>query len=157
MGMWELAHNSCYIDESRCTRYRDFETDIDARDFARELYKFYAKEELPEDIDEFDEYVMDDLQYGAKDIAGFLALFYRNLWAMAELREWLKAYEDAEEQGLLAKVVHGEWLDMTESHKDVPQYRCSACGVSLFNVVAYKYNHCPNCGAKMDGKEEGAK
>lgn len=35
---------------------------------------------------------------------GLLALFYRNLWAMADLREKLKYYEDSEEQGLLLRL-----------------------------------------------------
>ena len=35
---------------------------------------------------------------------GLLAIFYRNLWAMAELREKLKEYEDLEEQGRLVKL-----------------------------------------------------
>ena len=29
MGMYSLTHNCCYIDESRNTRYRDFEIDIE--------------------------------------------------------------------------------------------------------------------------------
>ena len=32
---------------------------------------------------------------------GLIATFYQNLWAMAELRERLKYYEDLEEQGRL--------------------------------------------------------
>ena len=55
--------------------------------------------------------------------------------------------EDAEEQGLLAKVVHGKWII------DI----CSLCGEEAPNDGYWKSPYCPNCGAKMDGKEEGVK
>lgn len=108
MGMWELAHNSCYIDENRSARYRDFETDIDARELTRNIMRTFGFWEIDDDVmysDElFDEVIIDNLMYGTEDLEGLVALFYRNLWAMAELREWLKAYEDAEEQGLLLRL-----------------------------------------------------
>lgn len=107
MGMYELAHNGCYIGEDGAARYRDFETDIDAREFAKALYKRYTKDGdlMSENNDIFDEQVAEDLQYDALYYEqGLIALFYRNLWAMAELREQLKVYEDAEEQGLLVKL-----------------------------------------------------
>lgn len=44
------------------------------------------------------------LSVGIDSTIGLLALFYRNLWAMADLREKLKYYEDAEEQGLLLRL-----------------------------------------------------
>lgn len=101
MGMYELAHNSCYSKEG-LARYRDFEMDMDARDFARNLMTTLANEDMPLDDDLFDEEIMENLIYDPfSDIRGLIALFYRNLWAMADLRERLKNYEDAEEQGLL--------------------------------------------------------
>lgn len=36
MSMFELSHNSCYVKEGR-TRYRDYETDIDAREITKDL------------------------------------------------------------------------------------------------------------------------
>lgn len=104
MGMVELAHNSCYSEEG-CARYRDFEKDIDARDFARKLMVAYGlwqdnvncdmsiDSELFFDED-FDEAMLENLVYEPTDIKGLIALFYRNLWAQADLRECLKAYED---------------------------------------------------------------
>lgn len=50
MGMHELAHNSCYAKDGKA-RYRDFDKDIDARDFARELmqkYGFWESEDYKE-------------------------------------------------------------------------------------------------------------
>ena len=104
-GMYELAHNSCYIDKYGNVRYRDFETDVDARVLIRELLKKYADgDDAFISDDDFDEQMMEALQYGTDTREGLIALFYRNLWAMAELREKLKHYEDAEELGLFLKL-----------------------------------------------------
>lgn len=115
MGMYELALNSCYVKDG-LARYRDFETDIDCRELARSLMVSYgvwkgmkehgldADNELVDD-DIFDESILESLQYGTDTIEGLIALFYRNLWAMAYLRTKLKHYEDLEEQGRLMEVV----------------------------------------------------
>lgn len=42
--------------------------------------------------------MVDYLKDGIDSIEGLIALFYRNLWAMADLRERLKVYEDEEEK-----------------------------------------------------------
>lgn len=71
--------------------------------------------------------------------------------------KWLE-YKKLEEQGLLAKVVHGEWEDDTGCLDSAPQYKCSNCGkppILSHNWVTLLTNFCPNCGAKMDGKKEG--
>lgn len=105
MSMIELAHNSCYADDKRNARYRDYEMDMDARDFARNLMVTLVKDEMPISDTEFDEEILDDLAIDPfSDVRGLIALFYRNLWAMANLRETLKKYEDLEEQGRLIKL-----------------------------------------------------
>lgn len=105
MSMIELAHNSCYADNKRNARYRDYEMDMDARDFARNLMVTLTKDELPISDTEFDEEILDDLAIDPfSDVRGLIALFYRNLWAMANLRETLKKYEDLEEHGRLIKL-----------------------------------------------------
>lgn len=104
MSVIELAHNSCYA-KDRNARYRDFETDIDARELAIKLLGEYA--DIPNEFtcdEEFDDFMLDSLQYGTDDILGLIAVFYRNLWAMANLRECLKEYENLEEQGKLLKL-----------------------------------------------------
>lgn len=104
MGMYELAHNCSYYKDGNA-RYRDFETDVDARDLTRKLLKQYADgDDAFSDEEDFDEEMLELLQYGTDTIEGLIALFYRNLWAMADLRERLKSYEDAEEQGLLLRL-----------------------------------------------------
>ena len=105
MGMVELAHNCCYEDDEHNARYRDFEMEMDARDFAINLMVTLTKDELPVDKTEFDEEILDNLTIDPfSDVRGLIALFYRNLWAMADLREKLKYYEDAEEHGLLLRL-----------------------------------------------------
>lgn len=104
MGMYELAHNSCYYKDG-VARYRDFKNDMDARDLARELAWSLTDLELSRDNECFDEEMIENLQYDImKEPIGLITLFYRNLWAMADLREKLKEYEDLEEQGLLLKL-----------------------------------------------------
>ena len=103
MGMFSLAHNCCYIDENGNTRYRDFEIDIDARELAKGMLKEMTEGAVSFESDEdFDDwmgcYIGED---GICTQRGLIATFYQNLWAMAELRERLKYYEDLEEQGRL--------------------------------------------------------
>ena len=105
MTMIELAHNSCYADSQRNARYRDYNLDIDSRQLVRNLLKDICDEDLAEYTDEeFDEYMGEMLSLEIDSKIGLLALFYRNLWAMADLREKLKEYEDLEEQGLLLRL-----------------------------------------------------
>ncbi len=109
MGMLELAYNSCYIDEDGCcAKYRDFNTNMDARELARDLMREYNFWEIDDDemlSDEiFDATIMENLKYGTKELEGLIALFYRNLWAMAELRERLKYYEDLADNGRLVEL-----------------------------------------------------
>lgn len=105
MSMIELAYNSCYADEKCNVRYRDYELDIDSRKLVRDLAKDMCNEDLSDMSDEeFDEYMAEMLSVETDSQIGLLALFYRNLWAMADLREKLKEYEDLEEQGRLLKL-----------------------------------------------------
>ncbi len=97
MDMVELAHNCCYVMDYNA-RYRDYELDIDARDLARKLMKAYADDDDAFICDEdFDEQMSNYLAYGLESVEGLIAVFYRNLWAMAGLRERLKRYEDLTE------------------------------------------------------------
>ena len=105
MGMVELALNCCYIAKDGSGRYRDYEIDIDERDFVRKLTTTLVGEYLPLQDESFDEEMMDNLVIDPfADVRGLIAIFYRNMWAMAELREKLKRYEDYEEQGLLLRL-----------------------------------------------------
>ena len=109
MSMMELAHNCCYADGKRNARYRDYNLDIDSRQLARSLMKDICNVDLTDLSDEeFEEYMGSMLQYEIDSTVGLLAVFYRNLWAMAGLREKLQAYEDLDEIGYLT------WTPVTE-------------------------------------------
>ena len=105
MSMMELAHNCCYAKDGKA-QYRDYEIDVDAMEYAERLLKNLADENSDFDTEEdCSEYLFDLLGVDADtSIAGLISLFYRNLWAMANLREKLKDYEDLEEQGRLIKL-----------------------------------------------------
>lgn len=105
MSMIELAYNSCYVKDGRA-HIRDFKNDFDARELVIKLLGKYA--DITNDFtcdEDFDEFMLDSLQYGANGgLLGLVAVFYLNLLAMAGLRERLKEYEDLEEQGRLPKL-----------------------------------------------------
>lgn len=103
MGGYELANNCCYI-QNGVARYRDYNKDVDARALARHLMVYNGfwndcgdspitdKELVDNDI--FDETMIEYLAFGEEDLEGLIAIFYRLIWAMADLREALKEYED---------------------------------------------------------------
>lgn len=127
MNMFELAYNSCYADEKCNARYRDYELDIDSRKLVRDLVKDMCNEDLSDMTDEeFDEYMAEMLSVEMDSQIGLLALFYRNLWAMANLREKLKEYEDLEQQGRLlklpCKVGDKIFLDFAGFGKDIDKF-----------------------------------
>lgn len=88
----ELAHN-CMYSHDGWARYRDFDKDMDLFDFIREFAKA-ENEGLPADSEVVAEMLLDGLQYGIDNPFGRVALVYHLMWAMADLRETLKAYED---------------------------------------------------------------
>lgn len=109
MSMMELAHNCCYADGKCNARYRDYNLDIDSRQLVRNLMKDICNVDLTDLSDEeFEEYMGSMHQYEIDSTVGLLAVFYRNLWAMARLREKLQAYEDLDEIGYLT------WTPVTE-------------------------------------------
>ena len=57
----------------------------------------------------------------------------------------------------VAPVVHGHWIEQEDGNLDT-YYTCSSCKED-FDLIAGTpcenlYNYCPNCGAKMDEKED---
>lgn len=142
MSMIELAHNSCYADDERKARYRDYNLDVDSRWLVRNLAKDICGEDFKDLSDEeVDEYMASMLSVGIDSTIGLLALFYRNLWAMADLREKLKYYEDAEEQGLLLRLPISE---------DAPVYSIEyCCGKNKSNRSGMCVRgFCENCSDK---------
>ena len=62
------------------------------------------------------------------------------------LDENIRAFVKAQPAVDAAPVVHGKWISNSSLNK------CSECR-TLWDT---KTNFCPYCGAKMDGKEDGA-
>ena len=133
--MYELAHNCCYCKDG-LARYRDFENDIDARELTRQLLKNFANsDDAFVDDDDFDEEMLELLMSETSTIEGLIALFYRNMWAMADLRERLNEYENLEEQGLLlrlpCKVGDTVWVVTSP--------------FNVFEDIEYNENLCDEC------------
>lgn len=120
MDMYELAYNSCYTKDGKA-RIRDFENDFDARELTRNILEELADDAFIDNTDEtFDETITDYLQYGTSELVGLIAVFYRNLWAMADLRERLKDYEDAGLTPEQLKAVNEEYKELS---KEATKYR----------------------------------
>lgn len=92
MGMIELSHNQVFV-KNREAWYRDYDMEITARDLAQAMFARNGID-CPAENDEFDEYMLELLQDGYETLDGMIALYYNALWAFAEVREKLKAYED---------------------------------------------------------------
>ena len=142
MSMLELAYNSCYAKDGKAM-YQDFSFNTDARDLARHIMELQAVLKLPKDDEKFDEVMLDCLQYDpATSIVGTVALLYRNLWAMADMRERLKAYEDKQEQGLLLKLpckVGDNVYQIGKGHyeigTDITEYTVTAITISKRDIT----------------------
>lgn len=53
-------------------------------------------------------------------------------------------------------VVHGEWVWVQyDANPEIGNFHCSKCRFipAAFNMAKRYLNYCPNCGAKMDGKD----
>lgn len=62
---------------------------------------------------------------------------------------WIKKLEEQPTADVVERK-HGKWEKMWHSYFKQELPCCSVCG--HFSAMRWKY--CPNCGAKMDGKEE---
>ena len=101
MSMCELADNCMFIKNGEAW-YRNFNEEMPFRDLMRKLIKYHVpSEDIYEDIDDMDDESFDDMMltdYGAladwESIEFVLAVFYMMGCGMAEVREWLKEYEE---------------------------------------------------------------
>ena len=53
----------------------------------------------------------------------------------------------------VAPVVHGRWIEQ-EKYTFGTMYDCSICGDRILDN-GHSWNYCPNCGAMMDGDDDG--
>ena len=115
MNMTELAHN-CMYQKNRWAWYRDYDSDMDLRDFIRRFGQAEGASKLPDDDGDLAEVLMDDLQYDINDPNGRTALVYRLMWALADVREALMRYEDTgltPEEIMNGKMLTG-WIPVAE-------------------------------------------
>lgn len=80
----------------------------------------------------------------------FSELCYRDA---IETVKWFPAAE-------VAPVVHGKWLRSDDDWDSLTTIRCSICGEEwcfemIDDITLLNYKHCPNCGARMDGADNG--
>lgn len=157
MTMVELAHNCCFA-KDREAYYRDYEGEMSARDMARELAKMSGYE-LPENNEEFDCEIMDDL-YITENITkrSLIALFYRSLWAQAELYEHLKKYEDTgitpEQIREIDKLYANKCRELADEKKRNSPIKVKSRGSMYVECkcgeVIRPNSYCPNCGQRID-------
>ena len=69
------------------------------------------------------------------------------------IRSWLLSLINESPTADVAEVKRGEWKEAEDGDGIV----CSVCGSDFCTLVldVYGYNYCPNCGAKMEGNDEG--
>ena len=89
-----------------------------------------------------DEYILRSIA-----IAKLTALEVTNQFATITDAKRVLADMDAAD---VAEVVHGKWGDNGIAGSML--VKCSVCG---FYCGANSFSYCPNCGAKMDGGNEG--
>lgn len=53
----------------------------------------------------------------------------------------------------VAPVLHGRWIEQ-EKYTFGVMYDCSICGNRILDN-GHSWNYCPNCGARMDGYDDG--
>ncbi len=97
MTMCELMDNCMFI-KNGDVWYRNFSEEMPLRDLMRKLIKYHVPDENIDNMndEQFDDMILED--YGAladwEDIEFVLAMFYIIGCGMAEVREWLKEYEN---------------------------------------------------------------
>lgn len=63
-----------------------------------------------------------------------------------------KRCKDFKNKADVQEVKHGEWITQNIKYN----HKCSICEHSAFySITGVLCNYCPNCGAKMDGEDNG--
>lgn len=99
MSMTELALNQVFVEDGWVWYRKAPEDECSVCDLIRgAAAKGLGLEDIELDPnltdEELGDVMLDWLQFGEKEPEGVLAILYRALWAMAEVRERLKLYED---------------------------------------------------------------
>lgn len=91
MSVSELVYNDCFV-KDRQAMYRNYDIELSARDFIREVYKsknVAMPYEFWDDDNSFDEIMHNNLQYNYTEFDGLMAILYSMMWSKAEMREVL--------------------------------------------------------------------
>lgn len=160
MSMCELMDNCMFIKNGEAW-YRNFNEEMPFRDLMRKLIKHHVlSEDIYEDIDNMDAEQFDDMMltdYGAladwESIEFVLAVFYIMGCGMAEVREWLKEYED--------NMVHCEnckyfqYKHISDIHDETKTvFKGHICQIS--NQVVYEEDYCSKGEIDMNIEKEKA-
>lgn len=163
MGLYELAHNCMFVRDGQ-TWYRDFQREIKLRDLIRKIiagYKGNCDKRL-EDDELLDGMLLENLQYPVEDgMDGLIAVFNMIAWALSDVREILKEYEDAEldPQQVLelkerdtAKTPLYEGDGYSDGEMVYDTWICPSCG-KHYEVDFDDYDFCPKCGQRLRWEE----
>lgn len=95
MNMTELALNQVFVQDNQAWYLKEPENECSICDLVRGAAKTLdiALEQKLTD-EELGDIMLDWGQFGETEPEGILAILYRALWAMAEVRERLRSYED---------------------------------------------------------------
>ena len=88
----EMAFNACFVKDGQAM-FRDFEKEYDIRELFSKLVKNLTATGGLDVGEDFDGMMYDMLMEEPMSIEWLLAISYRNMWAMAEMREALKKSE----------------------------------------------------------------
>jgi hypothetical protein len=102
MNMLELSHNQVFVRDGWAW-YRDYDREVSAVSLVKEMFARNGIE-YPTDQEEFGDYMLELLADGYETIDGMIAMIYRLIWSMADVREALKSYEDT---GLTPEEIKG--------------------------------------------------
>ena len=65
---------------------------------------------------------------------------------------WKTAYERGKAE---AHPKNGKWIDGNEGKWNAVYCpKCSVCGTPFYGIETVRYHYCPNCGARMEERDE---
>ena len=74
------------------------------------------------------------------------------IWWTESEKSYFRSFLAKQQKVDAVPVVHGRWLESTNTDYMMSQFTCSECGVKY---IAKTWNYCPNCGADMRGDGNG--
>lgn len=86
--------------------------------------------------------------------AGSMPIYQANISGILGDKDCIKDYIKRTPAADVQQVKHGRWLQLSDDDQYEGSYLCSECRTeeTFFDESSFS-NYCPNCGAKMDGKD----